>query len=516
MIAVARGIARAEYIDQTVPAYAGNPLIEALPAIRSRAETGRLIVRNLYYETTHRDLDTETRRHLVAQIPTFFAPIGVHLDLSERLEVMIRLGYQGRSPQSGAFQSSMADRWVDLSAHTSQSHDPTTKPLRCALNSATSMSIIGPSGIGKSSLLEALLDLYPQVIVHENFKGRDLPLAQITYLKLECPCDGSIKALCQQFFAAVDALLDTNYSQRYNFGRTTMHNLRLWMARVAALQSLGLLVIDEVQHLSAAKSGGEREMLNFFVELVNTIGLPVILVGTYRAQPLLSGEFRQARRAAGQGDFVWDRMAFDDTFVHFCRSLWTYQYVRQPSALDDGILRALYDDSQGITDIIVKLYVLAQRRAMITGTECVDANTIHSVALDSLRLVRPILEAVRTGDIAALSRLDDILPLDLPILFRQNAQLEALIPSVLDAAADDVHGAVQDTAVIEESAKPPRARGARRSRRAPRHASSLDARTQGVVTAVVSRPSTQSAYDALANLGVIRPLPDSTRPSGEL
>ncbi len=74
------------------------------------------------------------------------------------------------------------------------------------------------------------------------------------------------------------------------------------MAQLAMNHSLGLLVIDEIQHLSLAKSGGSEKMLNFFVNLVNTIGVPVVLIGTMKALSVLQSEFRQARRGSGQGD----------------------------------------------------------------------------------------------------------------------------------------------------------------------------------------------------------------------
>ncbi len=38
-------------------------------------------------------------------------------------------------------------------------------------------------------------------------------------------------------------------------------------------------------------------MLNFFVTLVNTIGLPVILVGTPKARDIFEKDFRSARRS---------------------------------------------------------------------------------------------------------------------------------------------------------------------------------------------------------------------------
>ena len=55
------------------------------------------------------------------------------------------------------------------------------------------------------------------------------------------------------------------------------------MCRVGWIHCLGLLVIDEIQHLNQAKSGGAEKMLNFFLQLMNTLGLPVVLIGTYGA-----------------------------------------------------------------------------------------------------------------------------------------------------------------------------------------------------------------------------------------
>jgi hypothetical protein len=173
------------------------------------------------------------------------------------------------------------------------------------------------------------------------------------------------------------------------------------------------LVIDEIQDLSEAKSGGSKKMLNFFVQLVNTIGIPVVLVGTYKAMSVLSGEFRQTRRASGQGDLVWDRMAQDDVWELFVESLWRYQYVRKPCSLTPELSHALYDVTQGITDFAVKVYMLAQVRAIATGKEVVTESIIRSVAKDSLRLAQPILSALKTGDIPFLQKVEDVHPIDI-------------------------------------------------------------------------------------------------------
>ena len=73
------------------------------------------------------------------------------------------------------------------------------------------------------------------------------------------------------------------------------------MARVAALLNLGVLVIDEIQNLRGAKVPGRRRRAQASAHAraeeegggaaheMLRIGLPVVLIGTYAAQPVLSG-----------------------------------------------------------------------------------------------------------------------------------------------------------------------------------------------------------------------------------
>jgi hypothetical protein len=173
------------------------------------------------------------------------------------------------------------------------------------------------------------------------------------------------------FFQAVDNILETSYERNYATGRRT-DELLLKMARVAANHGLGVLVIDEIQRLSYAKSGGAEKMLNFFVQLSNTIGIPVVLVGTFKAREILSGAVHQIRRGAGQGDMVWDRMpegkwvadsyGSPGVWQLFLESLWRYQYTRTPCPLTAELAHALYQETQGITDFAAKGFMLAQAR----------------------------------------------------------------------------------------------------------------------------------------------------------
>ena len=183
------------------------------------------------------------------------------------------------------------------------------------------------------------------------------------------------------------------------------------MAHLASTHGLGLLIIDEIQHLSQAKSGGSEKMLNFFVTLVNTIGVPVVLIGTSKALPILQSEFRQARRGSGQGDLIWNRMQNDESWEIMLRAMWKYQWTRNKCPFTEEMKNALYDETQGIIDLAVKLYGIAQIKAIYGGTERITPAVIRESAAESLQLVRPMLDALRSGNIKKIMQYEDIRPI---------------------------------------------------------------------------------------------------------
>ena len=129
--------------------------------------------------------------------------------------------------------------------------------------------------------------MYPQVIVHSGYKGQGFSFYQIVWLKLDCPFDGSVKGLCIDFFNKIDQLMGTNYYSKVgSYNRSVDYMLTL-IAQVVRSTGLGLLVIDEIQHLCEARGFGDEKMLNFFVTLVNTAGVPVVLIGNPKAMSIL-------------------------------------------------------------------------------------------------------------------------------------------------------------------------------------------------------------------------------------
>lgn len=408
---------KAVYIQQPLPDYQGNPLIEALPPILSYEEAFDYLAFIPTYNKEERQLEPHLRLHCVQRLFTVFQPLDKHFDLEQRFSMAIRQGYISRNPFAPEYAKRLQQGYEMVKQGKFLPNPPSN-----SRNNASGFTIIGISGIGKSTAVNRVLSGYHQIIGHSKYNGQSLNLYQLTWLKIDCPHDGSLRALCTNFFMAIDRLLGTSYFAKHGSKRNFAVNTMLpIMGQIAQDHCLGVLIIDEIQHLSRAKSGGAEEMLNFFVTLVNTIGVPVILIGTNKAMPILQGEFRQARRGSGQGDMIWERMRHDELWKILVEGIWSFQWTKRETSLTQEIINTLYEESQGITDLAVKLYAFSQLRAIsIGGDEIITTNLIKEVARDSLKLVRPMIDALKSGNDDEIAKYGDIQPIEYTGFFEQS------------------------------------------------------------------------------------------------
>ena len=280
--------------------------------------------------------------------------------------------------------------------------------------------MIGMSGVGKTTAVDRILSMYPQYITHTKYKNKPFCMKQIVWMKLDCPFDGSIKGLCLNFFSELDRVLGSDYAENFISQRYTVDTLLVKMSHLASTHGLGILVIDEIQHLSHAKSGGSEKMLNFFVTLVNTI------------------EFRQARRGSGQGDLIWERMKNDESWDIMLRSMWKYQWTKVKCQLTDEIKDALYDETQGIIDLAVKLYGISQLKAIFDGSETITVQSIHESAKENLKLVQPMIAALRSGDMREIMKYEDIRPISLDEYISSNlGKVKLFVENEVDTSLEE-------------------------------------------------------------------------------
>lgn len=392
----------AEYKEQIIPDYKNNPFIEVLPPLLTASEVIEKLAFYPSYNVEERKLDSHHRIHLINRIFQVFQPLPMNIKLESRISRSIRQGYITRNPFGWQLAQGFRQDYEHLG-------NGAVGDSRMVNPSSSGFTLLGVSGLGKTSALNHILRLYPQVIIHKGYYETPLSTYQVVWLKLECPYDGSIKGLLYDFFSSIDRLLGTNYHKKMIKTRPTTDMMLTVMNQVVRNTNLGLLVIDEIQHLSTAKSGGSQKMLNFFVNLVNNVGLPVIMVGTPKAMGVLQGEFRKARRGIGiDGDMICDRLKKDKVWNLLVQSIWHYQWTKKEIPLTEELIDTLYDETQGIPDLLIKLYATAQAYAISSGKEDIAPNILKKVAKENLQLVQPMIKALRSGSIREMAKYEDV------------------------------------------------------------------------------------------------------------
>jgi len=433
----------ASYESTGIKRYDGNPFIEALPPILSVAKAAKSIKGKVDFHPSDRLADPKSRMHMVVSfLDDYFQPLSQHVQLQEKIDMMLRMGYVGRNISDGSLNKKLQEGYEFI-----KSGGNVTANFAVEKTTARSMSLVGISGSGKSKSLERVLETYPQVIYHEN-QNR----FQVTYLKIECPSSGDLESLCLNFFSAVDNVLCTDYERRYARQRLSVPKMLALMRQVANNRAIGILVIDEIQRLSQVRSGGKEQMLEFFVELVNTVGIPMVLVGTPKARPIFELELQSGRRSVGLGSIYWETIPQsilknnveipNPNWVRFSDDLWKYQWLKHADdPLTEEIRNCWYDLSQGVLDVVVKLFVLAQLRAIANKKERVTVGILKSVYKQELKPVHPMLDALRSGDADKIVKYSDMRVVDLD---KRIIQLGAEILAVVQKQEKTLFGGNQD------------------------------------------------------------------------
>ncbi|WP_416829297.1 ATP-binding protein [Ectobacillus polymachus] len=407
---------KAEYKEQIIKENQGNPFIEAMPQRLEVDEFYEKLYSSPTYKDEYLNLGVEDRLELVQQIkPSFWMPFPSHYDKYRALYNMIKIGYQSRNPLLPMYNRQFALGWDKI---LESGLDENGANLAGNIQTAQSLAEIGLSGMGKSKVYERILKLlFPQVIHHNEYKDRKLLLLmkQVVWLKIECPSGKSVGALTKNFYAAVDELLGSNYYEKHGEKGGTIDNLAKRMVKIAAQINLGVLIIDEIQNVHKAHSGGDQRVINFITELVNTIGIPVIIIGTFKAMYLFEKSLANSRRAISDM-YVENITSFllEESWEwnEFIENLWDQQYTIKYTPLTADIKKTMYIRTLGIPDIAVKLFIHVQAKAILSESEeKITISLINEIASKSLRILQPVFDKIlRGGNNSDLEKLEDAQP----------------------------------------------------------------------------------------------------------
>lgn len=272
------------------------------------------------------------------------------------------------------------------------------------LGGADSFSIIGPSGIGKSTALAKSIEISGG----ERIITTNSPYAQIIpCINVQCPHDCSVKGLLLEILSQVDMAIGTNYEQLAVKNRASIDNLIGTVSQVA-LNNILLIVIDECQNICRNRNG--VNLIASMTQLINSSGVAICMVGLPETEYFFSQEMQLARRSVG---LSYSALPCDGYFISLCEKLFSYQYIARYCRLTPEMIELLYECTGGIIAILVSLIMEAQQIAILTGREEINKETILLAYRGRLKNVRDFVR-VDVGKRSQTSVIKDKNSMELP------------------------------------------------------------------------------------------------------
>lgn len=103
----------------------------------------------------------------------------------------------------------------------------------------------------------------------------------------------------------------------------------------------------------------------------------------------------------------------DDDWDTLIEEMWKYQWIKEKVPLSEELKNTIYHESQGIVDVAVKLFSLAQSRSIEQGYETITSRLIETVTNEDLQFIQPMLKALKRGILSEIQQYEDIVPLNL-------------------------------------------------------------------------------------------------------
>ena len=371
--------APAKYREKTaITEFLGNPLIAALPDGISQTEMLRKLMKMPPFSADDRRAERSTRLDLLSRISTIHIPYAQDLFISRSLSRCISWGYVSRNPMpfdvtSGVMEANHIAVTPDLGNYLQE----TVFPVH-------GFSVLGISGVGKTCSVLNALSFYPQVIKHTEYNGVPFHCSQLVWLRVDCPGDGSPKGLCIAILRQLDAVLGTNYGSEVT-DRIGKDALTSRVSQCLCSHHLGVLVIDDIQNLTAVKEDTTSVMLSFLIYLMETLAIPVVMVGTPKVLSLFQQEFQLAKRATGDGTVRMNLLPENSKeWNRFIKGIWRYQFLSAEVALTPEMNTAFYRESVGNPFLCALLYKLVQDDAITSGDETFTVDDVRKVAGEKL------------------------------------------------------------------------------------------------------------------------------------
>lgn len=328
------------------------------------------------YDDNIRNQNQAVRLMALSDLYKIYVPSAMSTEIYSKLYLALL-----RSLQKKGTKMAVKQRYENNKAITGQEYSG-------IIGGSDSFTIIGTSGIGKSSAVSRAISLIAEKRVIETQKPHT---KIITCMIVQCPFDSSVKGLLLEILRKADEELGSTYYQNALKSKSATTDMLIGSVSTIALNHIGLLIVDEIQNVVNSKNG--KNLVGMLTQLINNSGISICMVGTPESIVFFEQAMQLARRSVG---LQYSTMPYDTYFEHFCKTVFDYQYVQKKSEITPAIMQWLYEHSAGVVSVVISLIHDAQEIAILKGQEVLNLNTLNQAYKQRLLLLHGYIQSTVT------------------------------------------------------------------------------------------------------------------------
>ena len=348
------------YHKAKAPMDVGNPYIEALPyPLTDIGEVARYYTYGLnQYDVAEKQLSRLDRRFLVNQIRTVRVALPFEQELEMEFYRTLFDSYRLRKLRE-VYEDGV--KRIKLVGDVSEAAN-------------TGFNMLGFSGCGKSSAIKILVSRYPQVIRH-HIDGE--VYSQIVYLTISCQPNSNFSALYSGIGKAIDFALNTDIYQKQIDRIKTLAGKMNKVIELIELFAIGTIILDEIQLIDFKTT--KESSFEALMVITNETKMAFCAVGTTEAYVKMFKEQRTARRL-GREINASGYCGNEKFFSHVMSQLFCYQWFDEHIDLTEELVEAFYEESKGIIDQAVSLYIAVQDEYLKSNRKSISPEFIAAVS----------------------------------------------------------------------------------------------------------------------------------------
>ncbi|MCA8348512.1 ATP-binding protein [Burkholderia cepacia] len=382
-----------------LPENAQNPLILALPPFEARDRLAKAMA--LSFAIPHskdaRNLPLQLRLLGIERISRVLVLTEAHLKLLDWIHISLRHRYRGLVPTRSLRKLAQENYESTQRGHT--------KAIYAAEEShADCISVLGISGAGKTTTVKMVLRMFPMIIEHTVFREIEARFAQVVWIFVSCPPNGSVLTLMKGILHWFDAHLNTKYVEEVKSRANTGDFIQAVVDKLR-LHHVGLLVIDEIQF--AIQSAEKVDLMGFLTSLLNDGECLFVLVGTPDAGELIKQTVRNLRRVVSRTFIPLDLFPLAEDAKRLARSIIAVDFLPEEPDAPEAAIKTLIEVSAGSPAFMKLAWEHSQYAGLRAKVKSVTPALIRSAVTEAFSLVEGLLAALRKKDLLALDRYRD-------------------------------------------------------------------------------------------------------------